>query len=233
MRKIAFVGAYDKTDLILYIAKICQEFDKKILIVDATVLQKAKYVVPVVNPTRTYVTEFEKMDFAVGFDCFEDIADYVGVQDLSEAYDMIFVDTDNYDGFEKFNILDSEKIFFTTSFDIYSLKRGLEIFSGLEQPIKLTKVLFSKNMLREEDEYLDFLSMKYSINWDKDKIFFPFDSGDQSAIYDNQRSAKIRFRNLSTQYKDAMLYLAESILETEGIGGMNVKKVIRKIEKGV
>ena len=233
MRKLAFVGAYDKTDLILYIAKICQEFDKRILVVDATVLQKAKYIVPVVNPTRTYVTEYEKMDFAVGFESYEDIADFLGVQDLSEAYDMIFIDTDNYEGFESFKIVESEKIFFATSFDVYSLKRGLELFGGLEEPITLTKVLFSKHMLREEDEYLEFLAMKYNIKWEKDKIFFPFDSGDQTAIYDNQRSAKIRFRNLTTQYKDAMLYLAESILETEGINGSNVKRVIRKIEKGV
>jgi len=233
MRKIAFVGAYDKTDLILYIAKICQQLDKRILIIDATVLQKAKYIVPVINPTKTYVTEYEKMDFAVGFEYYEDIADFVGVQDLSEAYDMIFIDTDNNEGLERFKCLEAEKIFFVTSFDIYSLKRGLEIFSGLEEKVTMTKLLFSRNMLREEDEYLDFLSMNYNISWEKDNVFFPFDSGDQSAIYDNQRSAKIRFRNLSSQYKDSMLFVAESILESEGISGSNIKKVIRKIEKGV
>ena len=56
MKKIAFIGAYDKTDLLLYIAKIFQTVGKRMLVVDSTILQKAKYIVPVINPTKTYVT---------------------------------------------------------------------------------------------------------------------------------------------------------------------------------
>lgn len=231
MRKIAFVGAYDKTDMILYIAKICQAMDKKILIIDATTLQKAKYIVPVINPTTTYITEYEFMDVALGFDGFDDIADYLNVESLDSAYDIAFIDTDNYEGYEKFEISEAEKTYFVTSFDIYSLKRGLEIFAGIEKKQVLTKVLFSRDMLKEEDEYLEFLSMNYNIEWEKDKVYFPFDRGDQSVIFDNQRAAKIIFRNLTSQYKDALMYLAESILEVEGINTSKVKKVIRNIEK--
>ena len=41
MKKIGFIGAYDKIDLILYIAKLLRALGKKIMIVDATILQKA------------------------------------------------------------------------------------------------------------------------------------------------------------------------------------------------
>ena len=56
MIKIGFVGAYDKTDIILYIAKIISLIGKKVLVIDSTINQKAKYVVPVINPTKSYIT---------------------------------------------------------------------------------------------------------------------------------------------------------------------------------
>ena len=233
MKKIAFIGAYDKTDLLLYIAKIFQVVGKRMLIVDATTLQKAKYIVPVINPTKTYVTEYESMDVAVGFESFEDISDYLGVENLDSQYDVAFVDTDTYEGFEKFKLQEAEKSFFVTSFDIYSLKKGLEVFGGLENNIKLTKILFSKDMAREEDEYLEFLAMNYNIEWEKEKIYFPFERGDQSIIYENQRTSRIKFKNLSSQYKDSLTYLATGLLEAEGVSSSNVRKAVRKIEKGV
>ena len=39
MEKINFIGAYDKTDSIMYIAKILTEMKKKVIIVDATITQ--------------------------------------------------------------------------------------------------------------------------------------------------------------------------------------------------
>ena len=36
---------------------------KKVLVIDNTVTQKAKYIVPVINPTKAYVTEFEGKEF--------------------------------------------------------------------------------------------------------------------------------------------------------------------------
>ena len=87
-------------------------------------------------------------------------------------------------------------------------------------------------MLPEEDEYLEFLAMGCRIEWEKEKIYLPFDRGDQSVIIKNQRTAKINFRNLSSQYKDGLIYLVEGILEREGMPGGEVRKVVRKIEKG-
>ena len=60
MKKIGFMGVYDKTDLVIYIAKMLTSFGKKVIVVDATNIQKAKYVIPAINPTTTYVTEFEE-----------------------------------------------------------------------------------------------------------------------------------------------------------------------------
>ena len=67
MKKIGFVGAYDKKDLVLFIAKILTMLNEKVLIIDATIEQKTKYVVPAIKPAKTYVTEFEGFEVAVGF----------------------------------------------------------------------------------------------------------------------------------------------------------------------
>ena len=233
MKKIAFIGSYDKTDFLLYVAKIMTVLGKKVLIIDSTIIQKAKYVVPVIHPTKTYVTEFEEIDVAVGFTDMDEIRAYLGYNSIEEfPYDYCLLDIDTYDGYCSFGAQEAIKNYFVTSFDVYSLKRGIEALSGLQQKITLTKILFSKDMLQEEDEYLEFLAMTCNVEWEKEKIYLPFDRGDQSVIIENQRTSKINFRNLSAQYKDGLIFLTEGILEQEGIGSGEIRRAVRKIEKG-
>lgn len=232
MKKIGFIGAYDKIDLIIYVAKILVSLGKKVLVIDATINQKARYVVPVINPTKSYITEFEEIDIAVGFSDFEEINKYSGISDNKELqYDYVFIDIDNSNALEKFKLQESFKNYFVTSFDAYSLKKGLEILSEIKNVMSLTKILFSKEMLREEDEYLNFLSLGYKVIWNEYKIYFPIENGDQSAIYENQRVAKIRFRRLSVEYKDQLEYISEEILENESRN--SIRRVIKNIEKQV
>ena len=232
MKKIGFIGAYDKTDLILYVAKILTVLNKKVLVVDATINQKARYVVPVINPTTTYITDFEDIDIAVGFKDIEDIKQYLGISDGQEMeYDIVLVDTDNINGFQKYELQNSQKNYFVTSFDNYSLKKGLEVLSGLQDVVSLSKILFSREMLKEEDDYLNFLSLGYKVVWNEYRIYFPIENGDLSVIYENQRVAKIKFKKLSVQYKDGLAYIVEEILGD--VSESNIRKTIKFIEKGV
>ena len=232
MKKIGFIGGYDKTDLIIYVAKILTELGQNVLLVDATINQKARYIIPVINPTLMYVTEYEDIDIAVGFKKVEDIKKYLGVpEDQEMEYDIILIDTDNKEGFEEFELEEAQKNYFVTSFDIYSLKKGLEALIGLKNAISLTKVYFSKEMLKEEDDYLNFLSLGYKIIWNDYRVYFPIENGDLSVIHENQRVAKIKFKKLSVQYKDGLAYLTEEIL-----GDANesrVRRAIKTIERGV
>lgn len=52
MKTIGFIGAYDKTDLIIYIARILTAMNKRVLVIDTTFLQKAKYIVPAISPAK-------------------------------------------------------------------------------------------------------------------------------------------------------------------------------------
>ncbi len=232
MKKIGFIGAYDKTDLILYVSKILTTIGKKVLVIDSTVNQKARYIVPVINPTVEYVTEFEDIDIAVGFKNVEDIKKYLGLTEEQEMeYDIILIDVDNIEGFKSFELENAQKNYFVTSFDNYSLKKGLEILSELKEVVSLTKILFSREILKEEDDYLNFLSLGYKIIWNEYRIYFPIENGDLSVIYENQRVAKIKFKKLSVQYKDGLAYISEEILGD--VSQNTIRRTIKAIEKGV
>lgn len=231
MIKIGFIGSYDKTDSIIYVAKILTMLDKKVLVIDTTINQKAKYVVPVINPTMCYVTEFEGIDIAVGFKDEATIKRYLGLQESDKMeYDIVLVDADNVQAIIEFGLRDADKNYFVTSFDLFSLKKGLEILNTLPEPLQMTKMLFSKDMLKEEDEYLDFLSRDSQVRWSDYKIYFPITIEDLNVIAENQRVEKIKFKKLSEAYKDSLQYVAEEI--AKDVSANEIRKAIKNIEKG-
>lgn len=232
MKKVSFIGCYNKTDLILYVAKILVAMDKRVLVVDSTINQRAKYIVPVIKPTKAYVTDFEDIDVAVGFSNFNEIKEYLGMPIHAELpYDIALIDIDSYESIINFGIDNSDKNYFVTGFDLYTLKRGLEILSGITEILNLTKVCFSKTATKEDDDYLNYLALGYKIQWSDEIIYFPFEVGDQSVIAENQRVAKIKFKKLSAQYKEALIFIVEQILDQDEYAKM--KRIFKQLEKGV
>ena len=232
MKKIGFVGAYDKTDMILYIGKILKVLNKKVLIIDSTLSQKAKYIVPSINPTTTYITEYEEMDVAVGFVSLKQLDNYLKTTGVGKGnYDYILVDIDHIRQFMNFELQNADKLYFVTSFDVYSLKKGLDIIRGLQESTSFTKVIFSQHILKEDDDYLNYLARVCKVVWSEYKIYFPIDSSDFSAIAENQRLSKIKFRGLSLAYKEGLTYLVEDFAKEES--DSKIRKAIKSIEKGV
>lgn len=232
MKKIGFIGAYDKTDFILYVAKILVEMGRKVILIDGTLTQKAKYIIPVIKPSKSYVTEFEGIDIAVGFENFNNIKEYLAMPKMVDlSYDIALVDLDTVSGVENYELETFEQNYFVTSFDMYSIKRGLESISGLTSPIKAYKVLFSKQALKEEDDYLNFLSLGSKIIWEEERICLPFEVGDQTVIYNNQRVSKIKFKKLSNQYKEGLMYIVTKILDD--VDENLLRRTFKKIERGV
>ena len=232
MRKISFIGTYDKIDLILYVAKILVAMDKKVLVIDSTINQKAKYIVPVIMPTKAYVTEFEEIDVAVGFNNLNEIKEYLGFPQHAELpYDIALLDIDSYESLVSFEIKGEDTNYFVTGVDLYTLKKGLEILSGLTEIMKLTKVIFSKDSSKEDDDYLNYLSLGYKIAWNDEIVYFPFEVGDQSVIAENQRVSKIKFKKLSEQYKEALIYIVEQILDQDEYAKM--KRIFKQLERAV
>ena len=213
MRKIGFVGVWDKTNLMLNIAKLLQSLGYKILIIDSTSVQKARYVVPSIMPTVSYITDFHAIDVAAGFKSLKDIAEYSGIEEKKLDYDVALIDFDNEEGMNNFNIYEMQINYYVTSFDLYTLKRSLEIFDNFKNPIVLNKVLFSGEMSNEENEYLNYLSLGKKIIWEKQIIYFPVNTNDYLEISDNERKGMIKFKNLSSLYRESVEFMADQILE--------------------
>jgi len=230
MKKVGFIGEYDKTDLIIYVAKILTQLGKKVLILDATQKQKTRYVVPAINPTISYIIDFQNIDVAVGFKSFEEVKSYLGAEEENLKYDIALIDIDKADAIEDTNLAPTDKIYFVTAFDLYSLKRGMEILNQLKRPINLMKILFSEKILKDDDEYLNYISLDYKVTWQSEKIYFPIENGDLTVLAENQRVQKIKFKRLSVQYKDALNSIVQTILNEEN--DSDIRKIIKKIEKG-
>lgn len=233
MKTIGFIGAYDKTDLIIYIARILTAMNKRVLVIDTTFLQKAKYIVPAISPAKTYITTYEDIDIAVGFYDYYSIKSYLGISEQANLdYDYIFIDIDSYECLESFNIQMADKNYFVTGLDVYTLRRGLEILSGLQERLDLTKVLFAKNLSYDEEEYFNFLSLGAKVNWSEETIYFPFEQGDAGVIIQNQMVQKIKFKKLTELYKGSLMYIASELLESQQEQN-ELKKVFKQLEKGV
>jgi hypothetical protein len=233
MKTIGFIGAYDKTDLIIYIARILTAMNKRVLVIDTTFLQKAKYIVPAISPAKTYITTYEDIDIAVGFYDYYSIKSYLGISEQANLdYDYIFIDIDSYECLESFNIQMADKNYFVTGLDVYTLRRGLEILSGLQERLDLTKVLFAKNLSYDEEEYFNFLSLGAKVNWSEETIYFPFEQGDAGVIIQNQMVQKIKFKKLTELYKGSLMYIASELLESQQEQN-ELRKVFKQLEKGV
>ncbi|PWM82630.1 MAG: hypothetical protein DBY41_01840 [Clostridium sp.] len=230
MEKINFIGAYDKTDSIMYIAKILTEMKKKVIIVDATITQKSKYVIPTVENKNEYITNYYNIDFAIGFTNYNDIKTYLGMpQSAAFTYDYMFIDIDNSDLLNNFDVYSSKKTYFVTSFDLYALKKGVEVLKRLSLPVEITKVYFSNLMSQTEDDYFNYIATGCRVKWNQDKIYFPLLNEDLDVIKENQRLSKIRFKGLSNEYKTSLMEWTQDIC-----GDSNgVKKACRQIERGV
>ena len=228
MKKIGFIGAYDKTDIILSVAKVLTMANKKVLVLDNTITQKCKYVVPVINPTKSYVTTYEDIDVAVGFENVDKLKQYLGLQDNEQLeYDIFIVDTDTFEGLYNFGLQSADKVYFVTAFDAYSLRKGIEIFSQLGVPTHVTRVFFSKEITKEEEDYFDYLSLGIKAIWNEEKIYFPLENGDGPALMENERISKIKLSNLSNEYKRNIKFLVNDI-DSE-IGDRVIKNIIKEL----
>ena len=221
MIQISFVGAYDKVNLITYLSKIVSNLKKKVLVIDATIQQKYKYTVPSIFPTKSYITEFEGIDFAIGFDSLEHIKGYLG-EDLD--YDIVIFDVDSSDLINKFEIKNCYKNFFVMSEDVYSIKKGVELLKSIDNRIVFTKIFFTNEIIKEEEQYLEFLLLGSKVEWDK-AIFFPVLIDDYCTSIENQTISKIKLKKISTHYKESLTYVLMLILGENYIN--EIKKAIK------
>lgn len=227
MEKVGFIGACDKLDLIMYVAKTLYYLEKNVLVIDSTLQQKSKYLVPVINPTKSYITTYENIDFAVGFENMEEISKYMGLEDENLQYDYVLIDIDDEKGLKGFE-LDNKgnNNYFVTTYDMYSLIKGVKLLSSLQESMKLTKILCNYNITTEDEEYLDYLTLDCKVLWNEMNIYMPRIFNDYHILEENQRVYKLRLKKLSAEYQEGIYFIVQNILKEKNI--TRIKKSVKE-----
>lgn len=228
MKKIGFIGVYDKTDLVLVISELLVKSGRKVLFIDATKDEKAKYIVPSIMPTVSYITSFEDIDVAIGFENFTQVKQYVCADDENEMeYDYVFIDTDDIEKIKMFELTSSDQLYYVTSFSGYSLRKGIEILRKVDLPLRMTRVFFTKEMLKEEDEYFNYLTLELKEEWTDNKLYFLLENGDLAVHMENHRLQCIKLKNLSNEYRENIVYIVRELCS-----GLD-EKMLRKMTKEI
>lgn len=230
MRKVGFIGAYDKSNLIMCVAKILTMKNKRVLIIDTTAEQKFKYIVPTIHPTRTYITTWEQIDVAVGFETMEGILEYIGTSKIEQEYDIILMNIDNYKAIENMKAEQNDVNCFVTAMDLYSIRKGIEIFGQLQKSMKLVKIIFSSIMEEADNQYIDYLADGFKMEWTKKQIFFPIILDDKYVEMNNQLIYKLGLKSMSTLYKESLATLIGMLFHEE-IREQEARRIIKALEK--
>lgn len=228
MELIAFVGTFDKKDLLLNIAKTLTECGSKVLIVDATLMQRLKYIVPKIsNNSITYISEYLGIDVALGFINLNGIMQYLG-NNNSLPYDFVLIDTDNIQTMNSFMISRIQKIFVVTSYEQYELKRTIELLKYYNQPIGVVKVIISPDIEDKQEEYFNKLLLTETpVKLNENKVEFADTTADRKVKLQNQLMGDLDFRHYSSTFKDSLEYITSLVAEGR-IEQSKIRKVIRR-----
>lgn len=230
MKKIGFIGGADKTNLIMYIAKVLEDLNKKVIVADTTLMQKTKYVVPTLDPTKSYITDYQNVDYAIGFESISDIGQYLGVKNTNSTeawpYDYMIIDIDSASAIENFEIEDGLDNYFVTTFDIYSLKKGMEILKKLPSTMTMSKILMNYNIKKDDEEYLLYLSADTKAIWNDFSLYIPILDENEQLMEENQRVYRPRLKKLIPEYQDGIIYIVQNIIKEQSVS--RIRKMIKE-----
>lgn len=241
MKCIGFIGKIDKTELIGYIAKIIASTGKKVIMLDATSIQKTRFTIPTIDgmaEQNQYVVEHDGVEVAIGFSNILELKKYLlsKGEDFNE-YDYVLVDTDMEEMIEEFDLKNANSLHFVSSYDKLCICKGIELLRFLcalkrktdpEAKVELNKLIFYSDVNTADAKYIESLSENLPINWTNQPLNFPYDQGDLSVNIQNQYSNKFDIRMLSKAYKTA---LATTVSSITGEEISIVKKVMKNAEK--
>lgn len=240
MKIVNFIGNYDKMDLILYVAKIVQSAqNSKVLIIDSFNTQKARCTIPALVNDDKYITTFEEIDIAVGFENQKEIVEYMKENDEDfNTYDYVLIDMNTKDMCQKFNSENPNVAFLVVSYDKYDVLKSVSLLNEYIQQrkdfvasMKINKVYVYSVLNGSDEKYIDYGFNELDIKWNNKKIYLPLDEGDLSVIIQNQYVEKIKLRELTSGYKKCILEMATQIMGQEHKS--LVSKALKNAERSV
>lgn len=232
MPVIGLIGYVDKYDFAINLAKTINIMNKSVLVVDATLDRKLKYIVPALNNIgKAYVTQYNNIDFAVGFDSMHDVENYMCDQGINIGlYDYIIIDMDSPRSYEFFRTRGIDKMYFFITTSVLSVAKDREIIKAIrvynQDEIKMTKVLHKSFISRAAEDYFESQISDYNVNWQEPTYEIPDDEIDRQVNTDSQFSGIIGIKKHSKMYISTIADMTAEIVDD-----VTSKEVIKEIKR--
>lgn len=228
MKQVGFIGSYDKKDLLLYIGRVLTNIGRKVLIIDATMMQRMRYIVQNTsrNKSMTFVSEYLGIDVAVGFMNLGQIAAYFKTNNL--PYDLIMIDSDNPQTYTTFMIPAMKNVFLVTSFDQAEINRTIEMLKVVKHPESITTVAMSADLSSSQEKALLHKLKEMNLKISKHKVQFADTNVDRKAILHNQLVRELRMKNHTNTFRDSLEYVT-SLVADELAQQSEIRKEIKKM----
>ncbi len=234
MKVIGLMGYTEKYDFAINLAKTLNIMGKSVLVIDATLDRKLKYVIPSMSIEKSYVTQYNGIDFAVGFGSIHEIDNYMNERGINMGlYDFAIIDIDSPKAYEFFRARGFDKLYFFIESTVLSVQKNKEIANGFkifnnasEEKIKMTRVIYKNYMSRASEKYFVDSLTAYGIEWNENEYEIPNDDQDKMVNMDSQLSGIIDVKKHTKYFISAIADMVAEILED-----VKAKQVINEIKR--
>lgn len=231
MKRFLFIGACEKTDLMLYISKVLTAANLKVLLVDATLAGKYRYSISLIDENAV-LTEFDGIDVAVGFKTFNDLGDHLKkIDEDPNDYDVLLIDSDHPEGVAEWGEMDSQAL--VTSFEKYSVLQNVKLIERffqdhMTETRTFLRIYYPFADCQINEAYIDSTLDRFPIQWHELAFDFLVDEVDYSVRVENQYENQIRLRGLSGRYKTRLGEICEAL---SGLDRKTIKRALKQAER--
>lgn len=216
MKKVFLLSKFDISDTSVYLAQILKQFGKEVIVVDETEEEYIKYFV---NAEEEAQNIFEHQ----GINYFFSEADI----SKNENIDIVIINTNKEKILPTINIEDEVFIFVNQDRrELLGTKSLLEALAvkGHKNVTRISKLIDSKI----EIEYISNFLETENINVIEDHEIY-FDESNLRTKVENTFNLKLKFKDVSKEYKNVLFEMGSVILALE----IDDKKVIKRYRKAI
>ena len=232
MQSIGMYGYVDKYDFVIATAKTLEIMGRSVLVIDATSDEKYKYIIPSIDKSQSYLTQYADIDFAIGFNSYEELMNYLNEKGIDiQRYSYVLIDVENYEGYRKFKNLEINKAYMFIDTNVVSVARNEELIRVMraenpEKELVFSKILYRAYMSRAANNYLEEKIGNYAVRWTDEIYEISMDEQDVMVNIDSQYSGLIDIKKHTKTY---VMYLCEYI--SRMLGDVTAKEVLKEIKR--
>ena len=145
MQVIGMYGYVDKYDFVIATARTLNIMGKSVLVIDATSDKKYKYIVPSIDNSNQYITQYGEIDFAIGFESYESLEEFLKEKNIDiNLYSYVLLDVENADMYNKFKSAPVNKSYMYIDTNVLSVAKNDELVHKMREDNPEKELVFSK-----------------------------------------------------------------------------------------